>query len=210
MRWKPPQPRHQALTLTVNPSIYICNSLEHSKKVHANLLYGELHASIRSTRRPSYAMTLSQYQLVLVVYLQILRWMPSTAFCVPGKSSIIRRYAKLPAFEHDRDPPKEPRSTSTSPEDEPEPYLRSEDTTLGVSHRVLQRTLVPALAGAVLKATPRDFVVVEIPLPDQEGAKPFSPVDPESPLPEDTRKPIRHKVEYSLLVSSRHHCMTFE
>lgn len=148
----------------------------------------------------------SQYQLVLVVYFQILRWMPSIAFCVPGKSSSVRRHAKLSAFERDRDPPREPTSTSTS---EDEPFLRSEGTTLGITHRVLQRTLVQALAGAVLKATPEDFVVVEIPFPDQEGAKPFSPVDADSSLPEDTRKPITHKVEYSLLVSSAHHYITF-
>lgn len=150
----------------------------------------------------------SQYQLVLVAYFQILRWMPSIAFCVPGTLNIIRRHAKLPAFERDRDPPKEPTSTSTSPEDEP--FLRNQGTTLGITHQVLQRTIVQALAGAVLKATPEDFVVVEIPLPDQEDAKPFSPVDTESPLPEDIRKPITHKVEYSLLVSTaRHHYITF-
>ena len=57
---------------------------------------------------------------------------------------------------------------------------------------MLKQTLVPALEGAVLKATPEDFVVVEIPL-TQEAT--FTPSVPDVPVPDDVRKPIVHKVQ---------------
>lgn len=67
----------------------------------------------------------------------------------------------------------------------------SSSSTLGISHSVLERTIVPALYGAVLKQSPSDFVVVEIPL--YAGSK-FTPSDANAPIPEPVRKPVVRKV----------------
>ncbi|CAM9480655.1 unnamed protein product, partial [Ectocarpus sp. 13 AM-2016] len=63
--------------------------------------------------------------------------------------------------------------------------------TLGVAHHVLEQTVVPGLAGAVLKESPSDFVVVEIP---QNAGSKFTPADPDEPVPKEARKPIVHKI----------------
>lgn len=67
----------------------------------------------------------------------------------------------------------------------------SSTSTLGIAHSVLERTIVPALYGAVLKQSPSDFVVVEIPL--YAGSK-FTPSDVNAPIPEPVRKPVVRKV----------------
>lgn len=64
-------------------------------------------------------------------------------------------------------------------------------STLGVAHYVLEQTVVPGLAGAVLKESPSDFVVVEIP---QNAGSKFTPADPDEPVPKEARKPVVHKV----------------
>ncbi|CAB1103247.1 unnamed protein product [Ectocarpus sp. CCAP 1310/34] len=64
-------------------------------------------------------------------------------------------------------------------------------STLGVAHHVLEQTVVPGLAGAVLKETPSDFVVVEIP---QNAGSKFTPADPDEPVPKEARKPVVHKI----------------
>ncbi|CAN0422110.1 unnamed protein product, partial [Ectocarpus sp. 12 AP-2014] len=64
-------------------------------------------------------------------------------------------------------------------------------STLGVAHHVLEQTVVPGLAGAVLKESPSDFVVVEIP---QNAGSRFTPADPDEPVPKEARKPIVHKI----------------
>ncbi|CAN0128164.1 unnamed protein product [Scytosiphon promiscuus] len=66
-----------------------------------------------------------------------------------------------------------------------------EKSTLGIAHRVLEGTLVPGLAGAVLKESPSDFVVVE--LPQQSGSK-FTPADPAEPIPKEAKKPVLNVV----------------
>lgn len=68
---------------------------------------------------------------------------------------------------------------------------KSSSVTLGITHSVLERTMVPALSGAVLKQSPSDFVVVELPL--YAGTK-FTPSDVNAPIPEPVRKPVTRKV----------------
>lgn len=68
---------------------------------------------------------------------------------------------------------------------------KSSSSTLGIAHSVLQRTMVPALSGAVLKQSPSDFVVVELPL--YAGTK-FTPSDVNAPIPEPVKKPVTRKV----------------
>ncbi|CAM9309633.1 unnamed protein product, partial [Pylaiella littoralis] len=67
----------------------------------------------------------------------------------------------------------------------------TEKSTLGIAHHVLEQTIVPGLVGAVLKESPSDFVVVEI--PQHAGAK-FTPADPDEPVPKEARKPVVHSV----------------
>ncbi|CAM9428690.1 unnamed protein product, partial [Laminaria digitata] len=67
----------------------------------------------------------------------------------------------------------------------------SSSSTLGIAHSVLERTMVPALSGAVLKQSPSDFVVVELPL--YAGTN-FTPSDVNAPIPEPVRKPVTRKV----------------
>ncbi|CAN0278227.1 unnamed protein product, partial [Ectocarpus fasciculatus] len=64
-------------------------------------------------------------------------------------------------------------------------------STLGIAHHVLAQTVVPGLAGAVLKESPSDFVVVEIP---QNAGSKFTPADPDEPVPKEARKPVVHKI----------------
>lgn len=64
-------------------------------------------------------------------------------------------------------------------------------STLGVVHSLLEPTLVEGLSGAVLKQSPSDFVVVELPL---YGGTKFTPTDVDAPIPEDVRKPVVSKV----------------
>lgn len=68
---------------------------------------------------------------------------------------------------------------------------KSSGSTLGIAHSVLARTMVPALSGAVLKQSPSDFVVVELPL--YAGTK-FTPSDVNAPIPEPVKKPVTRKV----------------
>lgn len=68
--------------------------------------------------------------------------------------------------------------------------------TLGIAHHVLERTIVPGLAGAVLKESPSDFVVVEIP---QQVGSTFTPADPEGPVPNEARKAAVDKVRVSIV-----------
>lgn len=79
-----------------------------------------------------------------------------------------------------------------------EPFTRSRGNslaappaTLGILHSLLEPTIVPVLAGAVLKESPSDFVVIEEPL---FGGNTFTPDDPSAPLPENVRKPPLREV----------------
>ncbi|CBJ32590.1 pseudouridine synthase [Ectocarpus siliculosus] len=58
-------------------------------------------------------------------------------------------------------------------------------------HLLPPLTVVPGLAGAVLKESPSDFVVVEIP---QNAGSKFTPADPDEPVPKEARKPVVHKI----------------
>lgn len=64
-------------------------------------------------------------------------------------------------------------------------------STLGVSHSLMEETYVPGLSGAVLKQSPSDFIVVELPLC---GSCDFTPADPTQPLAEEIKKPVVRKV----------------
>lgn len=64
--------------------------------------------------------------------------------------------------------------------------------TLGVVRSLLHKTFVPGLSSAVLKQSPSDFVVVEIPL---YGGTRFTAANASELLSEEVKKPIAHKVQ---------------
>ncbi|CAM9829327.1 unnamed protein product [Choristocarpus tenellus] len=68
--------------------------------------------------------------------------------------------------------------------------LDSEASTLGVDHAILEPTKLAGLSGAVLKQSPLDFVVVELPLEGSGGGVLFTPTDIDAPLAEDIQQPV--------------------
>lgn len=76
--------------------------------------------------------------------------------------------------------------------------------TLGIAHDLMRRTLVTGLSGSILKQSPSDFVVVEMPL---SGGEMFTPANASEPLPEHVKKPSVVEVKHATLSLCNIACM---
>ncbi|CAM9845258.1 unnamed protein product, partial [Discosporangium mesarthrocarpum] len=64
---------------------------------------------------------------------------------------------------------------------------------LGVDYNIFEATRVDGMAGGIVKNSPPDFVVVEIPL---DKSSQFTPADPKATLGEDVRPPEAPKAPF--------------